>query len=93
MRSLPISLAIPTLFFSLSGCAPYTPQVKAGHTPEQYNTDLEVCRTSSAHAVYLKNAAYPWTWIISPVTGPPATRAAIRKCLETKGYALTKGGD
>jgi hypothetical protein len=37
-----------------------------------------------------KNAATPGTWIISPFTGPPEVRAAIRKCMESKGYALDK---
>jgi hypothetical protein len=27
---------------------------------------------------------------MSPITGPPEVRAAIRKCMESKGYALEK---
>jgi hypothetical protein len=38
--------------------------------------------------VYLQNAGDPGTWIISPITGPPMVRAAIRNCMQGKGYAL-----
>ena len=72
----------------VSGCATYDPPIKGDHTSAKYQTDLATCRTSSTEAVRLKNAATLWTWIISPFTGPPAVRAAIRKCMEGKGYSL-----
>ena len=57
---------------------------------EKYQADVETCRTASTETVRLKNAATPGKWIISPITGPPAVRAAIRTCMESKGYALQK---
>jgi hypothetical protein len=72
----------------VSGCASYDPPVKGDHAAEKYRTDLEACRTSSTETVRLKNADTPWTWIKSPITGPPEVRADIRKCMTGKGYAL-----
>lgn len=57
---------------------------------EHYKDDLEKCRTTSTESVRLKNAATIEKWIISPITGPPAVRAAIRTCMEGKGYVLEK---
>jgi hypothetical protein len=79
---------IPVLLFGISGCSPYDPQVRGDHMSDHYKADLEACRTSSAHAVYLKNADNPWSWMISPITGPPKVRAAIRTCMQAKGYVL-----
>jgi len=77
------------LILLISGCSsPYDPPVQGDHTAAKYKTDLEACRTSSSHAVYLKNAAFPGTWIISPITGPPEVRAGIRTCMRGKGYVL-----
>jgi hypothetical protein len=81
---------IPGLLLGLSGCAAYDPPVQGDHTSERYKADLEKCSTSSTETVRRKNAATPGTWIISPFTGPPEVRAAIRKCMESKGYALDK---
>ena len=85
-------LIVPVLL-GLSGCGPYDPPFQGDHASEKYKSDLEACRTSSSHAVYLKNAAAPGTWIISPITGPPAVRAAIRTCMQGKGYVLANAGD
>ena len=63
------------------------------HASERYKDDLEKCRTTSAESVRLKNAGTPERWIISPITGPPAVRAAIRICMEKKGYVLEKTED
>ena len=76
----------------VSGCGAYDPPVKGDHTAERYKADLDACRTSSSHSVYLKNAATPGTWIISPITGPSAVRAAIRTCMQGKGYQLDTPG-
>jgi hypothetical protein len=84
------SLVAPALLLGLSGCGSYDPPVQADHTSEHYKADLEACRTSSAHAVYIKNAGSPGTWIISPIIGPPKVRAGIRACMAGKGYALQK---
>ena len=56
-------------------------------TSDKFKADLDKCRTVSTEAVRLKNAATPQSWVISPITGPPAVRAAILKCMEEKGYA------
>jgi hypothetical protein len=86
-------LIVPALLLGLSGCGAYDPPVAGDHASDKYKSDLEACRTSSHHAVYLKNAGSPGTWIISPITGPPAVRAAIRTCMQGKGYVLvTTGG-
>ena len=77
---------------SVSGCAPYDPLMQGDHASQRYKEDLEQCRTSSREAVRLKNASTLQSWVISPVTGPPAVRAAIRKCMQGKGYALKKAG-
>ena len=90
MRSLGTSWVIINLLLGLSGCA-YDPPVKGDHTSEQYKADLEKCRTSSTETVRLKNADTFGTWIISPFTGPPTVRAAIRKCMASKGYVLAGG--
>jgi hypothetical protein len=72
----------------LGGCGSYDPPIQGDHTTDKYKSDLQACRTSSSHAVYLQNAGDPGTWIISPITGPPMVRAAIRNCMQGKGYAL-----
>jgi hypothetical protein len=92
MRSFRL-LLLPALLLGLSRCDGYDPPVQADHASEHYKSDLEACRTSSSHAVYLRNARAPGPWIISPITGPPAVRAAIRTCMAGKGYALTKTDD
>jgi hypothetical protein len=92
---MPVSraaLLVPVLLLPLSGCGEYDPPVQADHASEHYKTDLEACRKSSSHAVYLKNADNPWSWMISPITGPPAVRAAMRTCMEGKHYVLAKTG-
>jgi hypothetical protein len=78
------------LLLGLSGCAAYDPPVHGDHTSERYKADLEKCSTVSAETVRRKNAATPGTWIMSAITGPPEVRAAIRTCMESKGYALDK---
>lgn len=87
MVSSRAALIIPALLFGVSGCS-YDPPVRGDHMSDHYKADLEACRTSSSHAVYLKNADNPWTWMISPITGPPKVRAAIRTCMQAKGYVL-----
>lgn len=74
----------------VSGCAPYDPRLQGNHPSQHYQDDLNQCRTSSREAVRLKNASTLGSWVISPVTGPPAVRAAIRKCMQGKGYTLEK---
>ena len=88
MQSFRAGLVILALLPGVTGCAEYDPRVQGDHTTEQYQADLEKCRTTSSEAVRLKNAATPGRWIISPITGPPAVRAAIRKCMAAKGYVL-----
>jgi hypothetical protein len=73
----------------LSGCGSYDPPVQGDHTSDKYKSDLEACRTSSHHAVYLQNAGDIGTWIISPIIGPPKVRAGIRSCMQGNGYVLT----
>lgn len=101
-RSRRTALATAPLLTRLAGCllagcllagCTYDPPMQGDRTSERYKTDLETCRKSSMEAVRLKNADTLGTWIISPITGPPAVRAAIRTCMEGKGYALqTSGG-
>jgi hypothetical protein len=93
MQPLRTSVVIAAVLLGVSGCADYDPPVQADHTSEQYQGDLAKCRTSSTEAVRLKNAATPEKWIISPITGPPAVRAAIRQCMQGKGYVLEKTAD
>ena len=88
-----VASAVVILPLGLSGCAAYDPPVQGDHTSEKYKTDLETCRTTSQEAVRLKNAATPQSWIISPITGPPEVRAAIRACMAGKGYVLEKTDD
>lgn len=71
----------------LAGCSAYDPAMRGTHAAEQYRTDLEACRTTSAEQVRLHNAATPQRWIASPVFGPSMVRVAIRQCLDSKGYA------
>ena len=78
------------LLTGLSGCSPYDPPVQGDRTSDKYKDDLEKCRTTSLETVRIKNADTPWTWMISPFTGPPEVRAAIRACLQGKGYVLEK---
>jgi hypothetical protein len=88
-----ITLTMMFLVGGLSGCASYDPPVQGDHSSEKYKTDLETCRTTSQETVRLKNAATPQSWIISPITGPPEVRAAIRTCMTAKGYVLENTGD
>ena len=87
------TLALSFLLSGLSGCASYDPPVQGDHTSEKYKSDLETCRVTSQEAVRLKNAATPQSWIISPITGPPEVRVAIRACMAGKGYVLEKTDD
>jgi hypothetical protein len=91
MRPILVSFIV-TLLVGVSGCTPYDPPVQGDRASDKYKADLEKCRTTSTEAVRLKNAATPQSWVISPITGPPAVRAAILKCMEEKGYALEKAG-
>jgi hypothetical protein len=87
-------LIIPTLLLGASACgAPYDPPVQGDHTTERYKADLEKYRTTSTESVRLKNTATPQSWIISPFTGPPAVRAAIRTRTAGKNYTLEKAED
>jgi hypothetical protein len=79
---------VPALLIGLSGCASYDPPIRGDHMSDHYKTDLEACRTSSSHTVYLKNADNPWSWMTSPITGPRMVRAEIRTCMVGKGYVL-----
>jgi hypothetical protein len=93
MKLLRVPLIVSAVLLGAGGCSAYDPPVEGDHTSEKYQTDVERCRTTSTETVRLKNAATPGRWIISPITGPPAVRAAIRTCMESKGYALQKTGD
>ena len=93
MKLLHVALIVSALLLGPGGCGVYDPPVEGDHTSEKYKADVEMCRTTSTETVRLKNAATPGRWIISPITGPPAVRAAIRTCMEGKGYALQKTGD
>jgi hypothetical protein len=93
MRPFYATASLSLLVVGLSGCAAYDPPIQGDHTSEKYKTDLEACRTTSREAVRLKNAATPQSWIISPITGPPEVRAAIRTCMTGKGYVLEKATD
>jgi len=92
MRSVRAILLVPALLVGVSGCASYDPPVQGDHTSDAYKSNLEKCRDSSTEAVRRKNAGTPGTWIISPFTGPPEVRAAIRTCMAAKGYVLEKPG-
>jgi hypothetical protein len=93
MRALCALVVVPVLLAGLSGCAAYDPPVQGDHATEKYQTDLEACRTTSRETVRRKNAATPQSWIISPITGPPEVRAAIRTCMSGKGYVLEQAKD
>ena len=93
MRTFHATVAMSILLAGLSGCAAYDPPVQGDHTAEKYKTDLAACRTTSRETVRRKNAATPQSWIISPITGPPEVRAAIRTCMVGKGYVLQKTND
>nr|WP_294548621.1 hypothetical protein [uncultured Rhodopila sp.] len=87
MKSLCLCFVLLT---GLSACSPYDPPIQGDHATDKYKDDLEKCRTTSREAVRIRNADTPWTWIISPFTGPPAVRAAIRSCMQGKGYVPAK---
>jgi hypothetical protein len=91
MLPLRAFLIVPALLIGVSACAPYDPPVEGDHSSEKYKADLENCRVTSTEAVRLKNAGTPQTWVISPITGPPAVRAATRTCMQGKGYVLNAG--
>ena len=90
MLSIRGRFLIPALLLGMGGCTSYDPPIRGDHTSERYQADLEKCRTSSTETVRLKNAATLQSWIVSPFTGPPAVRAAIRSCMVGKGYVLDK---
>jgi hypothetical protein len=93
MRAFRVPLRVSLVLAALNGCAAYDPPVQGDHASEKYKTDLEACRAASRETVRRKNAATPQSWIISPITGPPEVRAAIRTCMAGKGYILAKTGD
>jgi hypothetical protein len=88
MQSFRVLLIVLALL-GVSACGgPYDPPVAGDHTTEKYQADLEKCQSTSTESVRLKNAATLQSWVISPFTGPPAVRAAIRTCMQGKGYTL-----
>jgi hypothetical protein len=88
MQSFRVFLIVLALL-GVSACGgPYDPPVAGDHTTEKYQADLEKCHSTSTESVRLKNAATLERWVISPFTGPPAVRAAIRTCMQGKGYTL-----
>ncbi len=87
-----IVLIFLVVLAGISGCAPYDPPLQGDHASQHYQDDLKLCRTSSRKAVQLENEDTLQGWVISPVTGPFAVRADIRKCMQGKGYALEKAG-
>ena len=88
MRPVRAPILVCAALLCLSGCASYDPPIEGDRTAEKYQTDLQDCQTYSRKAVYLKNADNIFSWAISPFTGPPAVRRAIRSCLQAKGYVL-----
>lgn len=78
------AIGIPLL---LSGCAAYDPPVQGDRASPRFKSDMEACRTTAQHTVYLHNAGTLFRWIISPITGPGMVRAEIRRCMNGKGYA------
>jgi hypothetical protein len=92
LKLLHVSLIVPALLLG-AGCSTYDPPVEGDHTSGKYKADVETCRTTSTETVRLKNAATQGRWIISPITGPPAVRAAIRTCMVGKSYVLQKTDD
>lgn len=81
-----VALLLSAVLVTLASCGTYDPPFRGNHASPRYQADLAQCRASSRRTVRLKNAATPRTWILSPFTGPPETRAAIRRCMEAKGY-------
>jgi hypothetical protein len=75
---------------ALAACSAYDPPVAGDHGAEKYKADLEACRTSVGHDVYVRNAGDIGTWVLSPVTGPGQRRAGIRSCMAGKGYVVEK---
>ena len=92
MRSIRAIVLVLALLVGPSGCASYDPPALGNHTSEAYKSDLAKCRDSSTETVRRKNAGTPGTWIISPFTGPPEVRSAMRTCMAGKGYVLEKPG-
>jgi hypothetical protein len=88
MVSFRVVLVFSALLIGLSGCTSYDPPIRGDHMSDHYKADLAACRTSSSHTVYIKNADNPWSWMISPITGPRMVRAEIRTCMVGKGYVL-----
>ena len=94
MRLLQTCLIVPILLLDLSGCGTsYDPPVAVDHTSAKYQTDIKKCQTTSAETVRRQNADTPWTWMISPFTGPPRVRTAIRTCMAHDGYVVETTGD
>ena len=89
---LPRLLVTLAFVVATSGCSSYDPPVQGDHASATYKSDLQQCRATSAETIRLKNADTPGTWILSPFTGPPQVRAAIRTCMAGKGYRLDKLG-
>lgn len=90
LRRTPLILLV--VLAGVGGCTPYDPPMQGDHAAQHYKDDLDKCRTSSREAVRLKNADTLGSWVLSPFTGPPAVRAAMRTCMQGKGYVLEKAG-
>lgn len=81
-----IKAGLAAVLLLLAGCS-YDPGMRGDHDDRQYGRDLAACRQAAMGPVRKQNAATPQSWIVSPITGPAMMRAAIGKCLATKGYA------
>ena len=80
-------LTILAALLPLAACATYDPHMAGAHPSSQYVADLASCRTVSREQVRQDNARFVWRWIGSAYYGPGEVRAAVRSCMEGKGYA------
>ncbi len=70
----------------LSGCA-YEPAIQDRSAPS-YQADLQSCQDSGPAEVNARNAKTGLAWFSSPVRRPFQIRAAVRACMEGKGYKV-----
>ena len=71
----------------LAGCGGYAPRVTSTASPT-YQTDLVSCQDTSAAEVNRRNAKTGLAWFSSPFRRTFQIHAAIRGCMEAKGYTL-----
>jgi hypothetical protein len=72
----------------LAGCGTYDPDMQGDHAAPQYKADLAACQKLAGPAAIKRVNSLGYLFLTYPISYPRARRAAVRTCMEGKGYKL-----